>query len=332
MPVMMAALLGGCDGRTGVRQYTASFLDLFDTVTFVTGMARSEADFRAQAQEIHDALEVYHRLFDAYTDYEGINNLKTINDHAGIAPVQVEDALIALLQDCKTACERTGGKVNAAMGGVLALWHGARSEGSTHPESARLPEEGELRQAAEHMDFDAVHIDPQRSTVYIADSRLQLDVGAMGKGWAVEQVARAAPEGLLISVGGNVRATGSRDGHGTPWVIGIQNPDGGEYLQTVCIRNQSVVTSGDYQRYYTVDGVNYAHIIDPDTLYPARLWRSVTVICADSGWADVLSTALFLLPMEEGEALLEAMDADAMWVDAEGEIFYSSDFAKWIRS
>ena len=93
-----------------------------------------------------------------------------------------------------------------------------------------------------------------------------------------------------------------------------------------------MVTSGDYQRYYTVDGMRYHHIIDPDTLLPAAYWRSVTIVCADSGLADALSTALFTLPQEEGQALLNRWDAQAMWVDASGQQFYSPGFSDLIRT
>lgn len=112
---------------------------------------------------------------------------------------------------------------------------------------------------------------------------------------------RQRPAGLLISVGGNVCATGPKPETGQPWVVGIQNPDAPEeYLHTIYVEDFSVVTSGDYQRYFTVDGVAYHHIIDPDTLFPADYWRSVTILCPDSGLADALSTALFTLPQQEG--------------------------------
>ena len=137
---------------------------------------------------------------------------------------------------------------------------------------------------------------------------------------------------MLISVGGNVCATGPKDDAGTPWVVGIQNPSGDNYLHTLYVRNQSVVTSGDYQRYFVVDGVPYHHIIDPVTLQPGAYWRSVTIVCDDSGLADALSTALFLMPQAEGQAILDKFGAQAMWVDAEGNIYYSPGFAILIKS
>ena len=329
----LALLLCGCDGaRTEQQQYTATFLTVFDTVTTVVGRDGSEEAFTEKAQAVHDGLLVYHQLFDIYHEYEGLNNLKTINDHPGEA-IEVDRAIIDLLTDCKAYYELTDGRVNAAMGSVLALWHEARNDGLDDPMHAYLPDAEALAEAAKHTSWDSVVIDPENSTVTITDPDLRLDVGAIAKGWSVQRVAETAPEGLLISVGGNVCATGPKDESGTPWVVGVQDPDGGSaYLNTLYLTKGSMVTSGDYQRAYMVDGEMYHHIIDPDTLYPGRLWRAVTVVCPDSGLADALSTALFLLPMEEGQKLLDACDSVAMWVDAEGELYYSTGFQDLIRT
>ena len=329
----LALLLCGCDGaRTEQQQYTATFLTVFDTVTTVVGRDTSEEAFTEKAQAVHDGLLVYHQLFDIYHEYEGLNNLKTINDHPGEA-IEVDRAVIDLLTDCKAYYELTDGRVNAAMGSVLQLWHEARNDGLDDPMHAYLPDAEALAEAAKHTSWDSVVIDPENSTVTITDPALRLDVGAIAKGWSVQRVAETAPEGLLISVGGNVCATGPKDESGTPWVVGVQDPDGGSaYLNTLYLTKGSMVTSGDYQRTYLVDGEFYHHIIDPDTLYPGRLWRAVTVVCPDSGLADALSTALFLLPVEEGQKLLDACDSVAMWVGADGEIHYSTGFEDLIRT
>lgn len=332
--VLLCLLLGGCAGaKQEKKQYTATFLNLFDTVTTVVGRADSEEAFKETAQKVHDELLVYHQLFDIYNDYEGIANLKTVNDAAGFGPVQVDSRIIWLLQECKKICGTTGGKVNVAMGSVLKLWHDARSDGIDDPANATLPDASALESAAAHTDLDAVVIDDAASTVFLTDPRVRLDVGAVAKGWAVQQVAEKMPAGLLISVGGNVCATGPKDESGTPWVVGIQDPAGGDrYLHTLYVTKGSVVTSGDYQRTYMVDGKLYHHIIDPGTLYPSEYWRSVTVVYDHSGWADALSTALFLLPLEEGQELLAQFGAKAMWVDADGRIFYSPGFQELIRT
>lgn len=320
-------------GEPEKKQYTATFLELFDTVTTIVGRAENQEEFQQVSQSIHDDLERYHQLFDIYHEYEGINNLKTINDNAGLEPVQVDKAIIDLLQDCKQYYDLTGGKVNVAMGSILQLWHKARENALNDPENARLPSQSDLQDAAAHISLDAVVIDEEASTVFITDGFVQLDVGAIAKGWATERVARNAPRGLLISVGGNVCATGAKVEPNTPWVVGVQDPDGGEaYLHTLNITGGCVVTSGDYQRYFTVDGKIYHHIIDPETLMPSAYWRSVTVVCADSGLADALSTALFLLPLEEGKAILQKNGAEALWVASDGQKYYSDNFKTLIRT
>ena len=333
--LLCALLLTGCTAprEPEKKQYTATFLTLFDTVTSIVGRAESEEAHMAAAQAIHDELLIYHQLFDIYNDYEGLNNLKTVNDHAGVAPVVVDRAIIDLLLDCKEYHALTGGLVNAAMGSVLVLWHEARNDGLNDIANAYLPDSEKLAEAAKHTDFSCVVIDEAASTVFISDPEARLDVGAVAKGWSAQRIAETAPEGLLISVGGNVIATGPKDQSGTPWRVGVQNPDGGEnYLHTLNITSGSVVTSGDYQRCYMVDGKFYHHIIDPATLYPSTHWRSVTILCADSGLADALSTALFLLPYEEGLALAETCGAEAFWINEAGEQFYTPGFADYIRT
>jgi len=336
--LLTCLFLSGCAGQKQpetpeLKQYTATFLGVFDTVTRITGKAESDTELMEKAQAIHDELLKYHQYFDIYNDYEGIANLKTVNDNAGRAPVAVDKAIIDLLLDCREYYELTGGMVNVAMGSVLQLWHEAREDGLNDPANAYLPDADALQEAAKHTSWDCVIIDEAASTVYITDSRVQLDVGAVAKGWATQRACENAPSGLLVSVGGNVASTGPKDAEGTPWVVGIQDPDNGEnYLHTLYMTTGSMVTSGDYQRNYAVDGKLYHHIIHPDTLFPSQYWRSVTILCEDSGLADALSTALFLLPLEEGQALLDTCGAEAMWVDADGNYFYSPGFESHIRT
>lgn len=326
-------LLSGCSPAP--RQYTATYFTLFDTVTTIMGSAASEDVFRQEAQKIYEQLERYHQLFDIYNEYEGMNNLKTVNDNAGIAPVIVDPEIILLLQICKVYYDISDGKVNAAMGSVLRLWHEARTQGLQDPENAALPDANALVQAAEHTDFDKVIIDTQANTVYITDPEMSIDVGAIAKGWAAQYAALFAPEGMLISIGGNVCVTGPKRADGTPWIVGIQDPDDSNaYLHTFALQTPgyAVATSGDYQRTYTVNGNAYHHIIDPANQMPPKLWRSVTVVCYGSSWADALSTALFLLPLEEGQALAEQYHADAFWLDAEGNEFMTPGFRDLLQN
>ncbi len=336
LPILLSIciLLSGCTNVATQpdKQYTATFLTLFDTVTTIIGRAESEESFKGISQKIHDELLVYHRLFDIYNSYDGINNLKTVNDSAGISPVLVDGEIISFLNDCRRYYSLTDGKVNAAMGSVLSLWHDARNNGFCDPQNAYLPEFAALQEASAHTSFDSLIVDEIASTVFITDPHMQLDVGAIGKGWAVQKVAQQAPEGLLISVGGNVYATGPKE-KDVPWVIGIQDPHQSDRnLHTIYLNSGAVVTSGDYQRMYSVNGKTYHHIIDPQTLMPSEYWRSVTIVCPDSALADALSTALFLMPLDEGTKLLDACGAEAFWVDLDGNEYFSKGFKSMLRT
>ena len=158
-------------------------------------------------------------------------------------------------------------------------------------------------------------------------------MGAIAKGWATLRVAEKAPSGLLISVGGNVCATGPKRQDGTAWVIGIQDPDQADKnLHTLYLTKGSVVTSGDYQRTYWVEGKAYHHIIDPQTLMPATKWRSVSIVCPDSGLADALSTGLFLMDYEQGKALAQMCGAEVLWVSFDGTEYMTPGFEADLRN
>ena len=318
------------------KRYEAEFLNLFDTATRIIGYADSKEAFTKQAKMVHDELEVYHQLYDIYNDYPGINNIKTINDQAGIAPVKVDQKIIDLLAFSKKAYAMSNGKLNIAMGSVLKIWHDHREAGLEDPERATLPTEAELRAASLHTDISQMVIDDKAGTVFLKDPEMSLDVGGIAKGYATEQVSKYAEKNgvtsMLLSVGGNVRSIGKR-GDGTEWKVGVQNPyeKDGKNLSQVGLTDRSLVTSGIYERYYIVNGKNYHHIIDPATLFPANYFVSVTVLCQDSGYADALTKAIFNVPFEEGKALIESLpETEALWAFPDGTIQYSSHFTDYI--
>ena len=329
------ALLTACAAvpasASGPQRYEATWVDVFDTVTTVVGYADSEAGFTQQADALHETLREYHELYDIYNEYDGVNNLKTVNDRAGEAPVEVDARIIDLLVFARELCEATGGKTNAAMGAVTSLWHDARAAAENDANlEGTPPAADEIAGALGHISFDAVVIDEAASTVFLTDAAQSLDVGAVAKGYALERAAESLSGSWLVSVGGNVRAVGEKP-DGSAWAVGVQDPDGGDYAAVVEVRDLSVVTSGDYQRYFVSDGVRYHHIIDPETGYPSGQYRSVTIVCRDSGVADALSTALFDMPREDGEALCKAYDAEAMWILSDGSREYTDGFSAMLR-
>jgi len=338
MVILILISLTSCKEKELVR-YESEFIILFDTVTRIVGFAHSKEEFKEYAQVIYDNLKEYHQLYDIYNDYEGINNIKTINDNAGIKPVKVDQRIIDLLKFSKEVYEKTNGETNIAFGAVLKIWHEYRTEGIDDPDNASLPPIEELKKAAEHTNIEDIIIDEKASTVFLRDPLMSLDVGAVAKGYATEQVSKIVREkGLtsgLLSVGGNVRAINNNIVTGDSWNVGVQDPNsprGQSILKLVKIDDMSMVTSGDYERYYVVNGEKYNHIIDKDTLYPAEYFSAITIICEDSGMADALSTATFAMPFEEGMEFINSLpDTEAMWVFTDGTIKYSENFESYIK-
>ena len=241
--------------------------------------------------------------------------------------------------------DTTNGKLNVAMGSVLNIWHNYREAAESHQNEAdnTLPTQEELEAAAQHCDINNVVIDEQAKTVYLADPEMSLDVGSVGKGYAVEMVCQAAQaRGLtsaLVSVGGNLRAIGKKP-DGSQWTGGVENPWNASEVYTtdslfgaaINMSDMALVTSGDYQRYFVVDGKRYHHLIDPDTLWPAAYFNSVTVLCPDSGMADCLTTGLFCMPLEEGQKLVESLDGvEAMWCTPDQQAVASSGWESHTR-
>ena len=298
--------------------YSSTWFDLFDTVAIVQGYADSQDDWNAQAVALQQDLSRYNELFDIYNHYDGLVNLYDVNAGAAATPIQVGDELYAFLRWCKDAAyPATDGATNIAAGAVLRLWHDARESASPAPPAADA-----ITAALEHIDIDDLILDDAAQTVYFADPGMTLDVGAVGKGYAVEQVAQAAQaRGLtsaLLNIGGNVRAIGQK-ADGKAWTAGVENPWDSDpaYLQAVELADgDSLVISGDYQRYFEYDGVRYAHLIDLTTGYPARYISSVAVLAhADTGGlADALSTGLFCLPEEQGQALAAENGYAVLWM------------------
>ena len=328
--IAAAVVFSGCGSiNDGAKtKFSDQYYDVFDTVVTVTAYCKDRKSFDVVNAVIHKELYSRHELFDIYNEYEGLNNAATLNRLAGTgALTEVEPELAELIAYTKTVYEHTGGKVNAAMGAVLKLWHEARTLSLDDPSKAYIPSMDDLKEAAKHCGMDDVYVDLQNSRVRLDDPEMSLDLGAFAKGWAVEKVAQLIESqaedwaakgvgGIIISAGGNVRMIGSKP-EGT-WTVAIQDPDspdGSAYIAVIENASGSVVTSGAYQRYYEYNGRKYHHIIDGETLMPEDRYLSVSVQTADSGCADALSTALFNMDPEEGMAFAEGLEGvEALWV------------------
>ncbi len=311
--VSCLCVCSGCGKRT---VYTATYFDTFDTVLTLHVAARSPDEANRISKELHSLVLTLHRQFDIYHEYDGMTNLKTLNDNAGSGtPVALPEDVIDILALGKRIYDQTQGKVNVCMGSVLSLWHDARTN-ETAPPTLDV-----LTAAADHISPDSLVIDAEKSTAMLTDPKASVDVGAIAKGFVADRVQAYADkmeiDSLLFDLGGHVLAIGNHP-DGNPWRVGIRNPADSSVYTTLEITNASVVTSGNDQRFYEWEGKTYHHLIDPATLMPADHHASVTVVIplTNTAVADGLSTALFLLPESEGRQLLSELvpDGRGYWI------------------
>lgn len=306
-----------------VKPQGRAYFDLFDTVSYVYSYkGDSEEEFLENADEVYYTLLRYHRLFDIYHEYEGMNNLCTINSNPGVA-IGVDDEIIEFLDYAQKMYSITGGRMDVMMGSVLSLWHDAR-----YSDEPYLPSYEDLEDAARYTGFGYLEIDREKKTVKLLSDRASLDAGALGKGYATEKAAEILEEkgveSYVLNIGGNIRIIGSKtDGSG--WRTGVRDPKNPDsaFVVVLSLKDTSCVTSGSYERYFTVDGVRYSHIIDPETLYSAGYFDSVTVVTKNSALADALSTALFCMPYKEGAELASSLSVDVVWVFKDGTVRYT---------
>ena len=321
-----------CDGAEKKKEYTTRTKIIsygyFNTESRISSYGDMSAEEFDNYVKISDEiLGYYHKLFDIYYEYSGVNNIRTINKNAGKSAVQVDEELIDFLEYCKELYYLTNGKTNIMLGSLLRVWHDTREEASDMGgilDESLLPTEEMLLSANEHTSIDSLVIDRDAKTVYITDPKASIDVGAVGKGYAAGKLADRLKElgadSMAINAGGNIVTIGLKP-DGENWVTGISNPDKSASVTLLCrveIGEAALVTSGDYERYFMSGGKRYHHIIDPKTLVPAEYFSAVSVFAKDSGLADALSTALFCMSYEDGLALVEGLDGvEVIWVDTE---------------
>ena len=325
--MLLAALFlfSGCASAETYQKFQHYFFGTFDTFITLIGYTKTADEFRTYADLTETEMRRYHMVFDMYYPYDGVANLYHVNQNAAAGPVKAEPVLLDLLLQIKKWHEQYGDMTNPAMGTVLSLWHDAREGGVS------LPDHDALLEAAKHTDFSKVIIDEQAGTIFFEDPMIRLDLGAVAKGYAAQLTANAIRDAgldsFILNAGGNVICGDAPLDGRTHWTVGIEDVDGVTSRHLIGLTNLSIVTSGDYHRYYEVDGERYHHLIDPSTLYPAKHMRAVSIIHPESGLSDFLSTTAFVLPYEQSRALIESIPgAEAVWLLADGSEYWTDGF------
>lgn len=256
--------------------------------------------------------------------------LAKINESAGGAALRVTDDLSYVIGKALEYARLTDGAFDPSVGPLVKLW-------GIGTEAARVPSRSEIEAAKRLIDWRQVELDPTAKTVRLGMAGMRLDLGAIAKGYAADEMRRiliaASVKAAIVDLGGNIYAVGQKRAKAS-WRIGVQVPNPaaprGEYLGIVEGSDFTVVTSGVYERYFEEGGKRYHHILDTRTGYPADSGLvSVTVVANSSIDADGLSTSLFALGREKGMALAAKLPGvNVVMVDEAGKVYLSRGASK----
>jgi len=282
-----------------------------------------------------DAETYVKQAFDEMERLEGLlsrhivdSEVSQINAQAG-EWVKVSDPTLAVIELGIEYGELTGGAFDITVGALVSLWGFGTGD-------YKVPTNEEIASALQTVDYRRIEVDKAGKRVRIPAGTV-LDLGGIAKGYIVDEARRFLVENriqrAIVNAGGDISVIGSRP-DGTPWRVGVQNPDDPSQIRWVIpLQNNSVVTSGDYQRYFVQDGERWHHILDPRTGFPARRIRSVTIVTDKAARADALSTAVFVLGLEEGSTLVEKLPGvEAIIVTSDDHVWISSGLAGSIVS
>ena len=309
--VLAAALLSGC---SSAGEYQEASLYAMDTILEFQVLTGSDSGVLDRLRQEVDRVD---RLLSATNPDSQLYRL----NHREDGEEAMGEELAAVLQDCLKISRETQGALNIALYPVSQAW--GFLSGDYH-----VPSETTLEDAMAKTHWEDIQEEDGR---LLLPDAMELDLGAVGKGYLtdcmVDILEEEAVESALLDLGGNVYAYGTKE-DGTPWRIGIQMPFEEGLAGVLTVEDQAVVTSGTYQRYFEENGTRYHHILDGETGYPAENGLDSVTIVTDQGFlADALSTALFVLGLEEGTDFWRERypDVGVVWITQDQTVYYTKN-------
>ncbi len=320
-PVLLALLffcffnVAGCGKEERKLSRTIFLMDTHVDVTIYS------ASTQAAQTAMGAMFEEMQRLEGLLSRHIQGSDLHRINAAAGEAPVQVRPETIFVLKRALEFAALSEGAFDPTVAPLLELW----GFGGAAP---AVPSVAQLARALELVDYRMVELDEELKTVFLPRRGMKLDLGGIAKGYIVDrglELARGAGSAAFINAGGDISVLGRKPGGGD-WRIGVQDPrDSGSLVAIINLDAGSVATSGDYQRFFEVEGERFHHILDPDTGMPASGLFSVSIVAPDATTADALATSVFVLGQARGMALVEGLPGvEALIVNEKGELLLSS--------
>lgn len=324
--ILIIFLSLGCQNTNeNLVKYEHSFL-AFDTYISFSGYSSSEDEFNKQAKIVEDKYNYYHKLYDKFNNYDNLNNVKTINDNASIKEVVVEDELYQLIKQSLDYYNQGLTGNNILLGAITSLYQ-EQFELYNDNKTVTLPSDKKLDSLRSCTNISDIVLKDSNKSIYLKNKCNQLDLGSVAKGYAtniiINNVDKNIVKSAILNAGGNVSLYGKKPDN-TLYNVGIANPNNQNNVQFVVnVSDINVVTSGDYQRYFMVNNIKYHHLIDPNTLKPSTLNKSVSIITKDGFEADYLSTAMFMLDIKQIEANAKKYNFDYIVVDKDNKTYIS---------
>ena len=305
---MLSALLflTGCSAESSPEPVQGTFFAM-DTVMDFT--IYGESGLIDQSESLIASLESLVSVTDADSELYAINQTGS-GTLTGKASSLMEQAL--------EICRRTDGALDLSIYPIVRAW------GFTTG-SYQVPDEAEIQALLPLVDYRKIQYDAATGTVTLPEG-MEIDLGSVAKGYAGQLAAQMLREhgvqSALLNLGGNVQTVGAKP-DGSPWQIGIKDPQGEDAMMVLSVEDQAVVTSGGYERYFEQDGQTYWHIMGPSTGHPADSGLiSVTIVGDEGVVCDGLSTALFVMGLEKAADLwAQSGDFEAVFVTASGEVY-----------
>ncbi len=262
----------------------------------------SGADEKTRSEAIEEAFAAIAEVDRLMSNYRDDSELTAINRGAAKAPVRVSDPMLSVLEAAQVVSRRSRGAFDVTVGPLMKLW-------GFFTRKPHLPSEAELAAVRDLVGYRKLVIDAAAHSVRFEREGMEIDLGGIAKGFAVELAAGAlSRRGLsgLIDAGGNQYLVGLPPGK-PYWSVGVRDPVATDaMLGTLDVTGGSVSTSAGYANFLTVGGKKYGHILDPRTLRPSETTLSVTIVAPDGTMADAVTKAAFVLGPVEGLRVIES--------------------------
>ena len=263
------------------------------------------------------------RIEKLFTSFSDSSETYAINAAAGIAPVPVSKEVYALIERSMRISQVTDGAFDLSYGSIdKKLWNFDRS-------MTELPDASLAKQLVHLVDYRNIELNPSAGTVFLKKKGMRIGFGGIGKGYAADRAAHVLQElGIrsgLVNASGDIKAWGLQ-ANGEAWTIGISHPDEpGKAFSYVQLRNNAIATSGNYEKYVTIDGKKYSHTINPKTGMPVTGIKSVTIIAPNAELADAIATPVTIMGVKAGLAIINQVPELACVIIDDNNHIYSSN-------